>query len=862
MKVKKILFWTFLLALVAAPLLAMEAEKPLPRRRRSYPLSKYDEENENGDPPYLTEQKRRQEASSATASDDEGLRGTTLPGENDDGMPSTLRSRLQGRGRVTSISAMDSQIDRLPVYSSIPSYGPNFDAIKTPSSARIVQLTESGGSWRRGIEDGEFNSFSSTSTELADHDISIVSISSIHSERLSSIIGKNKKLIALHEEMLSLEQNYSSQKESIEAKVKQKIEQVKRRAQMTPERVVSGGLPSALIVRPAQTKSALQKINTDGTLAISVLCFGYKKESSLIKTSRYSTLLGKRFIRKGTFTGKKTQLDLGLTEDTVLKALELKQRAFDFLGENPKQASEEDLDLARQIISNADALADVAFSEGAEKEIGEATLQLEQVPDSLSSIADHDLPQQNKFSSRQLIQELQGLCEQNHAEFQLAQTVSDQSAGAVAANNADTLFQRAQKLRVGAENSTQQIRFATLLNQQNLTKQVEKFTELALFLENTALAYDLIADACTVELRTIPQVKENLAKARKLLATNPTAITTQESESNSAIANRNELRAQMLADLSSLLDDTHLASPETGETFGLDILSQLKNITGRDEEAVTAFNDKIVLAQLLSPFPTDANRQPYIHGIHLIRLALFREFGSHGLQRFDERFAANIAAETPIRFGEIRDFIAQEESTHDNPSSYFIAEHHSIEELLNISKDSPEAQKIIKADGSSIVSFNPFLNTSTARDALADEAGSIQRGIEVAKMTLKNFLEKEPMLDPVQIVTILRNFDTAFNATDPEKQLTVEKLKAFTESELKRALSGMSLAEWLSASPRNSGLNSLAWRIVSAGTASILMSSPHVPAFTKFIILVSEQAISDQTVLWRARSAAAGSGGH
>lgn len=861
MKVKKILFWTFLLALVAAPLLAMEAEKPLPRRRRSYPLSKYDKENENGDPPYLTEQKRRQEASSATASDDDGLRGTKLPSEKDHAMPSSQGSGLQHGERATSISAMNSQIDLLPVYSSIPSYGPNFDAIKTPSSPRIVELTESGGSLRRGIEDGEFNSFSSTSTELPDHDISIVSISSIHPQQLSSIIGKNKKLIALHEEMLSLEQNYSSQKESIEAEVKQKIEQVKRRAQMTPERVVSGGLPSALIVRPAQTKSALQKINTDGTLAVSVLCFGYKKESSLIKTSRYYTLLGKRFIRNRTSTKKKTQLDPS-SEARVLKALELKQRAFDFLGENPKQASEEDLDLARQIISNADALADVTFSEGAEKEIEEATLQLEKVPDSLSSIADGDLPQQNKFSSHQLIQELQGLSEQNHAEFQFAQTVSDQSAGAVAAKNADMLFQRAQKLRVDAENGRKQINFATVENQKNLSKQVQKFTELASVLEQTAFAYDQIADACTVELRTIPQVKENLTKARNAFTTASAAMALEDRETNLTTSNKSNLRKEMLADLSFLLDDTHLESPETGETFGLDILSQLKNITGRDEEAFTAFNDKIVLAQLPLPFPTDANRQPYINGIHLIRLALFRKFGSHGLQRFDEQFAANIAAETPIRFGEIRDFIAEEETEHDNPSSYFIAEHHSIEELLKIPADSPEAQKIIKEDGSSIVSFNPFLNASTARDALADEAGSIQRGVEVAKMALKNFLEKEATLDPVQIATILRNFDTAFNATDPEKQLTVEKLKAFTESECKKELSGMSLAEWLSASPRNSVLNSLAWRIVSAGTASILMSSPHVPAFTKFIILVSEQAISDQTVLWRARSAAAGSGGH
>ena len=855
MKVKKILFWTLLLTLVATPLLAMETGKPIRRRRNNSDI----EQDGEGDSVTETGKNRRdEEILEAANSNDNFLRGTILPGEKDNAMPNSQGFGLQNGKETINIPNMASITeDRLPAYSSISSYHSNPAVEKAAGSTRIVQLPQEGGSLRRGIEDGEFNSFSPTSTELADHHISIVSASTINPldpQRLVSIIGKNEKLTALHEEMLSLEQNYSSQKESIAAKAKQKIEQVKRIAQMTPERVVSGGLASVLIVRPTQTKKAIQKINMDATLAVSILSFGYMKESSHIQELRCNKLLEKRLIRNGTSAEAGAQLHSSLPEARVLKALELKQRAFAFLGENPERASKEDLSIASQIISNADNIVAVAFSEGAEEKIGEFTLELQKLPDSLSSIAADDLPQQNKFSSHQLIQELQELCHQNHAEFQFAQTVSDQSAGAVAANSADMLFQRAQKLRVDAANGSKEISHATLQNQQNLSKQVEKFTELASVLEKTAFAYDQIADACTVELRTIPQVKEKLAKAQEGFNTGSAAMASDDSE--------NDLKSEMLADLRSLLDGTHLETPETGETFGLDILSQLNNITGHNEEAVTAFNDKIILAELPSPFPTDANRQPYIHGTHLIRLALFREFGSHGLQRFDQRFAANIAAETPIRFGEISEFIAQEEATHKNPSSYFIAEHHSIEELLEIPKDSLEAQKIIKADGSSILSFNPFLNTSTARQKLADEAGSIQRGITVAKITLKNFLEKEPKLDPTQIATILKNFDTAFNAADPEKQLTVEKLKAFTESELKRALSGMSLTEWLSASPRNSGLNSLTWRIVTAGTSAILMSQPYLSPFVKFGILVSEAAISDQTVLWRARSAAPASGGH
>ncbi|MBX9576866.1 MAG: hypothetical protein K2W97_00125 [Chthoniobacterales bacterium] len=848
---------------MATPLLAVETRKLIRRRRNGFDI----EQEGEGDPVTKTGKNRRQEEilEMAPAGDD-CLRGTILPVEKDSAMPSNQGSGLQNGGRAVNIHHMASITDdRISAYFSISSCPSNPAVEKAAGSTSIVQLPPEGGSLRGAIKDGDFNSVSpTTSIELTDHHISIVSASTTHPinpQRLASIIGKNEKLTVLHKEMLSLEQNYSSQKESIAAEAKQKIEQVKRRAEMTLERTMLAGLPSALAISPNTKKSALQKINDEATFAISVLSFKNAKQFSDIQELYYSRLLEKRFIRNGTSTAKETQLDPSLPEARVLKALELKQRVFAFLGENPETASEEDLNFASQIISHSDAIVAVAFSEGAEEKIGKSTLQLEQVSDSLSSIAADDLPQQNKFSSHQLIQELQELCHQNHAEFQFAQTVSDQSAGAVAANNADMLFQRAQKLRVDAANGSEQIPFATPQNQKNLSEQVKKFTELASVLEQTAFAYDQIADACTVELRAIPQVKENLAKALKDFTTASAAMASDDSEANFAIENRNELRTKMLADLSSLFDATNLESPETGERFGLDILSQLKNITGHDEEAVTAFNDKITLAELPSPFPTDANRQPYLHGTHLIRLALFREFGSHGLQRFDQRFAANIAAETPIRLGEIREFIAREETIYNNPSSYFIAEHHSIEELLKIPADSPEAQKMIKADGSSILSFNPFLNTSTARDALADETGSIQRGIAVAKMTLKSFLEKEPKLDPTQIATILRNFDTAFNAADSEKQLTVEKLKAFTESELKRALSGMSLAEWLSSSPRNSGLNSLTWRIVTAGTSAILMSQPHLSPFVKFSILVSEAAISDQTVLWRARSATPASEG-
>lgn len=850
MKVKNsfIFILSFLLALTATPLLAVSGSRRTGLRRRP---SFFDFSEEGEENSYTTREQelRNQEAEEIQSASINETRGYQL--SNEKPINSFNMSSIKQDGSL---------------YSSIPSYPPNAEVKGAADlSPRIIQSHPSeGNSWRRGIEDGgdSFDGFTKTTTQLTDHDIQIVTGQRLDSQSLHSIIGKNKKIADLNQQISLLKQEYTTQKKLIINEAKQKIANVESRAQLTPEQVIAQGLPSGLMMPSYQQKSILQKINADKETALNVLSFKYMKESSRLQEFRCARLLEKRFIRnEASIEDQMSRLDPSSSEARIFKALELKQRAFDFLGDNPELASTEDLTFVADMISYANNIATVVFSEGAEKKIEEATLQLGKVPDSLNAIANDDLPQKNKFSSHQLIQELQEFCQQNYAELQFAQIISDQEAEAVAAKSAAKLFEKAQKLRVDAENGRKQIPFATVENQKNLNKQADKFSELASVLEQTAFAYDKIADACTVELRTVPLIKANLLNSKKDLSISSMMGASQSSELDSTLEQRKTSKAQMLADLSFLLDVTDLQPSDTREAFGLDFLSQLETIKGHDEEAITALHSKIVLTQIPSPFPVDANRQFYINGIHLIRLDLFRDFGSHGLQRFDNQFAPNIEAETPIRLQEIREFIAQEKTTYNNPSSYFIAEHHSIEELLKIPLDSLEAQKVIKADSSSIISFNPYLITSTIRNPLADEAGSIQRGIATAKITLKNFLEKESVLDPVQIVTILKNFDAAFNDTDPAKQLTVGKLKAFTENELKRALAGMSLVEWLSASPRNSGVNSLIWRVVTAGTSSILMSSPHLSALSKFIIIVSEQAISDQTILWRARPGGSANGG-
>ena len=96
MKVKKILFWTLLLTLVATPLLAMGTEKPIRRRRNNSDI----EQDGEGDSVTETGKNRRdEEILEAANSNDNFLRGTILPGERDNAMPNSQGFGLQnGKG--------------------------------------------------------------------------------------------------------------------------------------------------------------------------------------------------------------------------------------------------------------------------------------------------------------------------------------------------------------------------------------------------------------------------------------------------------------------------------------------------------------------------------------------------------------------------------------------------------------------------------------------------------------------------------------------------------------------------------------------------------------------------------------------
>ncbi len=858
---KKLLLFAFLLTLAATPLLPMEVRDG-DHNTREDPSGTTGGSNNEGAPIYNPPQ------------------GTPLHGDNDPPqLPSTQQSGLQNRKEDSTIpetKTMDPTIDRSQ-YSNIPSYSPAHHNAGSGGQIKAVaepKETSRSIDYAESFIDSRATSPSIPSRELAEHHIRAVSTSPGDSPDpilIASISGKIDESVELFKEMRSLEKTFSSQKVAIGNEGQEKIEQAQQKAELTQSRAFATGVGSSLVAgRDAETtkKNAIKKINTDAVNALSAASFGYAKEALRLQSSHYNNLLQKRYTRR---TSTSETVDHRLPETQILKApetrlfqaLELKGNLLSFLQKSPPGSSPEDLELACQSIRVTDAIVAITFTEGADSEIAHATAQLEKTSALLTLVATRDLPEENDFSSHELIQELRGLCKQNYAEFQFAKIESDKGAGVIAEKNTYTLLKKAQELRGDSKNRSTQIPLATEADKKNLEEESRTLNELASVLEMIALAYDQIADLSTVELREIPQLKENLKNLPSPLRNELAKGVSESSSTDTALGNTSNIsREALLHDLSSLLEQTDLTRAETRETFGLDILSQLKEITGRDEHILTASNENIALSPIPSPLPVDINRQSFIHATHLIRLAIFREFGSHGLQRFDKRFTANIQAKTPITVGELKEFLQKESTKYKNPSSYFIGEHHAIEELLNIKQDSPEAQKIIKADGSSIVSFNPFLTSSTARETLADETGSVQRGVEVAKTTLKNFLEKAHLLDPVQIQTILRHFDTTFDATNPEKQLTVGALKTFTENELGRALTGMTFVEWLSASPRNPGANSIIWRMVTAGTLSLLTSSPHLSALIKFFILVSEQATSDQTFLWRARPGASAGGGH
>ena len=78
------------------------------------------------------------------------------------------------------------------------------------------------------------------------------------------------------------------------------------------------------------------------------------------------------------------------------------------------------------------------------------------------------------------------------------------------------------------------------------------------------------------------------------------------------------------------------------------------------------------------------NRTAYKEGFHLVRLALFRDFGGETLKRFDSSHFNALQAGNAMTLDTLKKFVHQEGEKHE--ASIYLSSVYSFEETLNIVK--------------------------------------------------------------------------------------------------------------------------------------------------------------------------------
>lgn len=148
---------------------------------------------------------------------------------------------------------------------------------------------------------------------------------------------------------------------------------------------------------------------------------------------------------------------------------------------------------------------------------------------------------------------------------------------------------------------------------------------------------------------------------------------------------------------------------------------------------------------------SDEDRGHFTQVIHLIELALFRNFGMEGVKNFKMKFHDAIQAARPITLSKLQDFVESENKSNSN--SFYLSTQHGWSELQNQWEDPTNNGRVIQSEG---VSFNPFSKESESITKTRNQEQSIQEGIQVTRKVLEDHLEE---LAPQVKSEILNRFD-------------------------------------------------------------------------------------------------------
>ena len=271
----------------------------------------------------------------------------------------------------------------------------------------------------------------------------------------------------------------------------------------------------------------------------------------------------------------------------------------------------------------------------------------------------------------------------------------------------------------------------------------------------------------------------------------------------------------------------------TSRTEGLNILSKLSDFSETENDfAILGRRREMELVAGISPLVPNAKLAQ--EGINLVRLAVVRDFGSRGLQRFDAHFYEKIVAlESPdaqnfLTIEELKEFIQAEDQI--NQSAFYL----SSAELIFEESDPAEDSKLLKANGTS---FNPFSKTAPNKATLREDQETAE-GVTATRAALKEFFKDLP---GELRQSILNQFDGKFKTA--KTPLTVGELRSFIKKEIEN-LKAFNL------DVTGPFLYSLAWQL-GVATLWTTMLSAHPPVWAMMGISLGIGLGHDLTSYWR-----------
>ncbi len=224
-------------------------------------------------------------------------------------------------------------------------------------------------------------------------------------------------------------------------------------------------------------------------------------------------------------------------------------------------------------------------------------------------------------------------------------------------------------------------------------------------------------------------------------------------------------------------------------------------------------------------------------GMSLLRLAIFQEYGSEGLHRFDLHFDPEISKEQTIRPRDLLLFLQEEDLK--NPKAFYLSSVNSMDQLMQPREEALEEATMIKAS-SSAFSLNSSKDTPVTRFTKKQEREHILEATQAAILEMFSQLPKEEQQ------LILFNFQRCFNKDgEVSLPLTMKNLKLFLQEEAQKKGSFWGRVDIL-----GPAMNSLAWQLFHASVTPIIMG-PHLGYWSRFFILLGMGIFHDLTMTWR-----------